>query len=457
MSFLDDTVREVQNAVEQRFLFRKLGLPFDYASSPDDFPSKAFATAKEARAALPDIHGRGSGYAYSCRNHAMLFDSYLLRMELGLNAGNDEQILDRLIGGLIRLATVAPKAFLVGGLAPDGRGFYAGTCWENHAAWAFAASRGMETSAVAPESQEKFRSIAGKWADRLRRDKYVLKTIDGKPLPDADLSAPGSSMGPMLLATVLTLCLASREEKDREEYAALAEENGRSRLGQFDGLKELSPERLLWRQTCLSIIFRHDPDAGRRDLAREGMVALARVASKRIDAWRGWDPGLVDANVELDWRGRPPAESPNAPFAFSPHQSWLRMEREQPIEESLNAMYAVLLAGDRELAECVAEPFASCLGAVPWGKVMTLSALAPVVAVHARGLELGLWDQALLDSRRMEPASEMSFAAKYLEPDYDEANPGKAGHSAPPPGKNREPEPGKGGGEGKRRKRRRRR
>jgi len=50
-------------------------------------------------------------------------------------------------------------------------------------------------------------------------------------------------------------------------------------------------------------------------------------------------------------------------------------------------------------------------------------------------VEMGLWDVDLFESRREPPSSEISFAAKYLEPDYDEENPGKAGHSSPPPGK----------------------
>ncbi len=65
--FLDEAIRQAQAAAEQKFLFRKIGLPFDYASQPDDFPSKAFANAKEARSNLPNPDGLGSGFHFSCR------------------------------------------------------------------------------------------------------------------------------------------------------------------------------------------------------------------------------------------------------------------------------------------------------------------------------------------------------------------------------------------------------
>lgn len=458
--FLDDHIRQAQEAVEQKFLFRKIGLPFDYASSPDDFPSKAFANAKEARSNQPNPSGLGAGYHFSCRNHSLLFDSYLLRLEAGIEGAGDEAILDRLIGGLIRLATVAPKSFLVGGLAPDGRGFYAQPRRENHVAWAFAVMRGLSTAAIAPESQEKFRSIAGKWIDRVKREKYRLMTVDGRPVPGGDMAQPEADSGPFLLAMLLTAAKASGEAKDYELYAAMAEEESRARLGSF------SPENtwdgdmsgLLWRQAAWSIIAGHDPETERVEIAKQRLRENASAAAGHVGVWRGWDASLLETPVDLDWRKFPKVSLEDSPYGFTPPESWRRLAGEFPVEDALSAAYTVLLAGDAELLEPQAADMEECFATIPWASLMTLGAIAPVIGVHARGVEMGLWDKALYEALREGPSSEVSFAARYMEPDYDADNPDKAGHLGPPPGKKKAEGQSKGepGPQGKKRRRRRR-
>lgn len=459
--YLDETIRQVQAAVEQKFLFRKIGLPFDYASSPEDFPSKCFATAKEARSNLPNPTGLGAGFHFSCRNHALLFDSYLLRVESGIEGAGDEAILDRLIGGLIRLATVAPKSFLVGGLAPDGRGFYGQPKRENHAAWAFSCMRGLTTAAIAPESQEKFRSIAGKWMDRIRREKFRLNTVDGKASPRGDISQPEAENGSLLLAMVMTGAKASGEEKDWQQYIQLAEENNRARLGSHtpeDGWSGRIPE-LLWRQAVLSVIADNDPEPERVELAKARMRENAAAALGRIGAWRAWDGGLIEEPVDLDWRKCNKVSQDESPYGFARPASWERIDREGAIEETLSAAYIVLMCGDAALMDGQAEEVAECLRTVPWGNLVSLAAMAPAVGVHVRGAEMGLWDEGLYDSRREAPSSETSFAAKYMEPDYDDENPDKGGHTDVPPGKRKAEQKAKGengGGGGGHKKRRRR-
>ncbi len=455
MAFLNDAVQRALAAVEQKFLFRKIGLPFDYASNPDDFPSKAFANAKEARNNLPNPTGLGGGYHYSCRNHALLFDSYLLRLEMGIEAPGDEAILDRLIGGLIRLATIAPKSFLVGGLAPDGRGFHAQPRLDNHVAWAFAVFRGLATSAISPESQEKFRSIAGKWIERVKREKFRLHTVDGKPVPDGDFSRPEPGTGPHLLAMLLTAARASGEGKDHELYAAMAEEEGRARLQPLrDCDIQEDMQSMLWRQAALALLAGNDPEPSRAALARGRLRDNAQTASRRIVTWREWTPPPAESALDLDWRKRPRVSPDESPLGFLPHESWALLEAERNLETALDAMYIMLLAADAEFVEPHAAEMEECLAGVPWEGLSGLNAVAPVAGVHARGLELGLWDKALYDSHRVTPSSETSFSAKYLEPDYDADNPDKAGHRSEPPGKRKDEPPGKSDGKKKRRRRR---
>lgn len=450
--FLDEAVRQAQAAVEQKFLFRKIGLPFDYASSPDDFPSACFATAKEARANQPNPTGFGAGFHFTCRNHALVFDSYLLRLEAGIEAPGDEAILDRLIGGLIRLATVAPKSFLVGGLAPDGRGFYGCTLRENHAAWAFAVTRGLFTAAISPESQEKFRSIAGKWMDRVRREKFRLNSIDGKQTPWGDLSRAEPDAGPFLLAMLLTAARASGDAREYQAYETAAEEESRARMGGFGTDAPMAD--LLWRQAAWSLIAEGDPDDTRKGIAKERMRGYAEAAAKRVDDVLLWDPSLADVELDIDWRQFRKVPLQESPLGFEAPESWKRLEGEGLLESGLSAAYIMLLAGEKGLLEDHADALARCLRDVDWSRMASLGPVAKAIGVHARGVELGLWDEGLYDSRRETPSSEVSFAAKYLEPEYDEANPGKAGHASPLPQPSRQD--GQGGG-GKRRRRKKRR
>lgn len=457
MTILDEAVRRAQNAVETRFLFRKLGLPFDFASDPDDFPSRNFAVARETRAGVPNPSGLGTGFAHSCRNHALLFDGYLARIELGVESPSDEMILDRLIGGLIRLATVAPKSFLIGGLAADGRGFYGAADWRNHAAWSFAALRGYGTAAISPESQEKFRSIVGKWLDRLKRDRFQVLSVDGKPSPDGDLAANDPRVGPAYLAALLAGALVGGDAEAFALYEAALSAEDCARLGAAPADPADVDDAALWRQTALSVVVRHDPDPDRAGPARKRMLDNARAAMRDVGRWREWDDSLVGVEVDLNWRDRPRApEAETGGLGFRPHESWERIAREKAVHDALAAMLIVMLAGDKALGEEAAPEIEACVAGIPWDRIVWLDALSPLIAIHARGVEMDLWDRGLYDSRRVEDQAEVSIAAKYLEPDYDKENPDKAGHRAPPPGKagkNAPPKPDPGG----RRKKRRRR
>ncbi|MCC8108046.1 MAG: hypothetical protein LIQ30_03160 [Planctomycetes bacterium] len=458
--FVDDAVRAAQAAVEWRYLFRKIGLPFDYASDPDDFPSKAFATAREARSNLPNPSGLGGGYHFSCRNHALLFDAYLLRIELGIETAGDEAILDRLIGGLIRLATIAPKSFLVSGLAPDGRGFYGAPRRENHAAWSFAVARGLVTAAIAPESQEKFRSIVGKWINRVRRERFRLHGVDGKAVSGGDFSLPEAADGPLYLAMHLVAAKASQEDRDFEQYVQAVLENDGARLAPYTpdgGWQNRLPE-LLWRQASLALLAANDYDEARVVRYRALLVDNAKAAIPFVDVWRKWDASLADEPVDLNWRTFPKAPLEETPYGFTPPESWRRIDNDRFLEDALSASYAALFAADADLVRDAADSMQECLTTIPWEKCLTLTAVAPAIGVHARGVELGLWDTTLFESRRTTPSSETSFAAKYLEPDYDEFHPDKAGHRTAPPGKKKPPpEQAAAKSDGTKRRRKRRR
>ncbi|MDR2391748.1 MAG: hypothetical protein LBE84_08740 [Planctomycetota bacterium] len=449
-AFLDNLVRRAMTAIEERFLFRKIGLPFDYAAERDNFPSPNLATAREARSLVPNPSGLGGGYHFSCRNHALLFDAYLLRLELGIEGEGDEAILDRLIGGLIRLATVAPRSFLVGGLSPDGRGFFAWPSRENHAAWTFAIMRGMTTAAIAQETQDKFHSIACKWLDRLRRERFILSGVDGKPVPGAGrpLSSPDPDNGPFHLAMLLAGARASGLPADYDAYAAAAAESGGARLSGFSG-EEAAPT-FFWRQASLHLMASFDPDPGRSAKAARLLAANAELAADRLEKWREWDPALAGVKPDLDWRHFSRAPLSEKGLGFAPPESWRRLAGEDRAAEALYAMHALLLSGSPETIQAHAETMAECLSQPFWPDMTQLTAIAPIPGIHARGTETGLWDQDLFASKRMPPASETSFAAKFLDPDYDRLNADKSGHDVPS-----RPEAGEPGGRRKRGRKRR--
>ncbi len=142
-------------------------------------------------------------------------------------------------------------------------------------------------------------------------------------------------------------------------------------------------------------------------------------------------------------------------WGFEPPESWKRLEGEALLESGLSAAYIMLLAGEKALLEDHADALARCLRGVDWSKMASLGPLAKAIGVHARGVELGLWDEGLYASKRETPSAEVSFAAKYMEADYDAANPDKAGHASSLAQSSRQD--GQGGGGGKRRRRKKRR
>ena len=82
---------------------------------------------------------------YNCvLNNALLFDGLASRFEIGFASEQDDVIFDRLIGGTIRLGTVAPKSIIVRGLTGDGRYFYPESLLNTVVLWVFTAWRTVE-------------------------------------------------------------------------------------------------------------------------------------------------------------------------------------------------------------------------------------------------------------------------------------------------------------------------
>lgn len=435
---LNDRVRTIQNALEQRFIFRKLGLCYDYASDPEDFPRKTLPTAKEARENQPNAAGLGTGMADCTRNGGLLFDGYLLRLELGVADPDEERIFDRLIGGLIRIATTAPKGYLARGLTPDGRGFYNESSLEAHLFWAFAAWRGFTTSAIAVESQGKIQNIASRWIARLEQDRFTIPPLQGRGA-GIDLTLQNWERAPVLLALLAVAHAITDDGHWRQVYEDKATENNGARLSWSLPADATEVTLLLNTQLALHLLAAVDEDESRQAMVRERMRALAGRVAPSLRRYADCKQPILEETPDLDWRAldlpvtAATVESGRAAFRLP--MAWRRILHEaETVATAMEAALVVLLAGDRELAEPHAEAMADCLRNAPWDQLWLAHALAPAASVHARGVELELWETEIL-ARPLTVDGTESLVAPYLAEDFDDEHPEIAGHTDMPPRK----------------------
>jgi hypothetical protein len=437
---LDSVIRKIQSRLEESFIYRKLGLCFDYAAPPGQFPPQTLPNPKEARNMQPNPDGEGTGIFESAHNGALLFDGYLLRLELGIAAPEEETVFDRLIGGLIRTATIAPRNFLVRGLTADGRGFYGRVDPDSHLLWAYSAWRGFRTGAMASESQVKIQNIVAKWIGRIQQQEYVLTPLSGETLPAGNLLALDWHTGPKLLALLAVAANITGDAAIKSIFIEKADENSSARVGFAVPGGVENPFELMSLQIAFFLLLQFDENEDRKSVIRKRMREVSAQAARFLSAYRELDPEILADAPDLDWRKLSNSSPELAP-------AWRRFPHERKtVVASLQAALAILLEGDKDAAEPHAEIIADCLQTVPFDKLWLASALAPALSVHALGFELGLWDQEL-GNRIYAIDGTSSLVADYMAEDFDERRPELAGHTvspkkaAPPP-----PEPGKRNG-----------
>lgn len=488
---LNPRVQAAMNVLADAFVFRKLGICYDLRAGDGDFPSKLLPTAKEVTQSKPDARGRRTGMSEAALNNALLFDGYALRLEIGFAEPDEDRIFDRLIGGAIRLAIIAPKSALVGGLAPDGKSFYPAPGADNYIAWAFYAWRVATSSTVSPESQGKLRNIASRWIARLEADKFVL------PGQDNALNEKDWSHQPLLPGVLAAAWALTGEEKWKK--LALETADFSAALPPEAGAREI-----LTTQLALHLFTRIFATAEGEEAipcveaARERMLALLPLAASHLDKYKGFKPAVIPpaqvrltapeasaqtANAEA---GKPAAPgkgdkadkgekadgaegAENAKVAKLPVADWRAIpaagdapegwqavfQEETTLVPAAEAAMACLLLGQKEALESYVPQLTGLIRETPWEGARLAASLCPVVAVHARGVELALWDAPLGDYH-FEFDVTKTLVERFMSPEFDEQNPQLAGHADSPekPKQNEEE-----GGEktGKRRRRRRKR
>lgn len=430
---LGDVVNAGFVAITEGFLYRKIGLCFDYFSPAGSFPRKTIPTAKEARQGLPNATGAGTGIAESARNGGILFDTYLTRLESGFAGANDERVFDRLIGGLIRTATVAPQGFLVRGLTPDGRGFYPVTDIDAHLFWAHSAWRGYHTPVIAYESQQKIRNIVGKWINRLEKSKFTLLTVDGNAQENGDLQAIDWQNGPKFLALLAVAADLTKDVRLWELYREKVAENDSARLRCQIPQDLTHPHELQSVQFALRLLTDLDEDENRRALFQTARHEVALSAVPFLLRYQETKDSIFEETPDLNWRKiSPDDDSATTDDEFVMPAAWRRLGHEkETVQASLEAAMILLLTEDLSLLSDFAGAIQECLTRVPWKKLWLASSLTAGLNTYVRGVDLGLWEEDEL-AVRQDLSATIPRIEKYLQEEYDEEHPSEAGHLTAP-------------------------
>lgn len=435
-TLINDLIRPALDSLSDTLVFRKLGICYDYRSLPDDFPSRCLPGAKETSAQKPDPRGSRTGMARCALNNALLFDGYALRVEIGFADPAEDKVFDRLIGGAIRLATIAPKGALINGLSPDGKSYYPAVTSESCVAWAFYAWRAALTSTVALESQEKLKNIAARWISRLDSDKFIL------PGGDTSLTGKDWSQQPLIGGIAAAAWALTGEAK----WKKLAEENA-----VYDAPlpTEATMAQLLPAQLALHLTEQILTGTPAAEAAKQRQLALLPLAASRLKLYAGFVP--AEKIEKLDWHDLPATAQEALPPVWKQ-----AVREEETVSESVLAAYGCLLCHDPVALEAYVGDLRALVAGLPWQQLWLAASLCPAAAVHARGLELGLWDEALKEYKfGFDPA--IPLVERYMSADYDEKNPEKAGHSEGPERPQEVEEGVEKSREGKRRRRRRKR
>jgi hypothetical protein len=383
--------------LEHNFIFRKLGVCYDYASASGDFPRSTLPRGEEARNGQPNAAGIGTGMAQCSYHLGLLMDGYLARLELGLSRLEEDRILDRFVAGLIRSATTGPEGRLVRGIAPDGRSFYPAGGLLHQVLYGHALRRACESSTIAPDSQAKLRDICGKWLRRLRDNEWDCEALtpeEGRLRPDPAAADPLRDW--IRRISYLQLVAVGVTVSGDREWSELWET-----LDQGADALRLSPElpaelqdgeTLVAMQVALTDLMNVEIAAARHETCNLLRRKIAHRCQGWLDNWRGYRP--PEELPALDWRQDLPAgDAPEAELWQRVYQTWPALAAEvRAVRPAMQAALVVMLSGDEDLVGGRSGAIAECLRQVPWPALLDAGSLAPLPLVHALGHERDLWD-----------------------------------------------------------------
>lgn len=407
-NLINEAINQNIDDLAEKFFFRKLGVCYDYRCGSSGFPSQFLPKAKDVSSSLPDACGTGTGMFDSLFNNTFLLETLALRFELGIARASEDRILDRLIGGAIRFSTIGPKSGMIRGLAPDGRSFYPDSGDESFVLWAYYAWRTCNSPAVAIESQGKLSNIASRWINSLNSADFV------PPASDKILGA-GEWYSVLYLPA---LQAAVGDLASEEKWKKLALEK---LPAEFPAISDAATARqLLDCMLCLNLLFSVFPDEAKLQPLVAYRQKLIAKCENLLTVWKD-NPCADNAEMpELDWRTRENGDQ---------QAGWERLQKEaDTLGEALLAASGIMLcAGNDEIVQNAAV-IEEMLRGVCWSGCWNAQSLILSSFVHARGVELQLWDKEISEYQITFDTS-ATLVEKFMAEDYDEKNPDLAGHT----------------------------
>ncbi len=395
---LSENVNSATVHLEESFIFRKMGIVFDYASRPGDFPRAALPKKKDIESGKPNVAGIGTGIGECLDNTCLLLDGYLTRIELGISQGNDERIMDRLIAGLIRLGTVSQRKRIVRGFTPDGRFYYNSYSAINCTYYAHGLLRAFETPTVSPESQIKLRDIGNKWMLAFKSNNFEMPGIVNEKnilIPLDSMSEEKRWENRIRIIHLIAVMQHMKKGNWDEMYKEYAFDEG----GDFK-VKAVLPEtltdsaKLMSLQIALSDLARLKKEGAeitninllRKKISFRCLNAIKNftpptLAEDITEATLDWREDLVEGNVTL-------GELKNRT-----KDAWPRIKEEMDmVFPAISSALCVMLSGDEDLIKEYAGFIEKIIAGVEWSKLWTATSIAPLLLVHALGHEYSLWD-----------------------------------------------------------------
>lgn len=409
---LNQHIKTAIETINQNFVYRKLGCCYDYRMpSETDFSLKSLPNAGEINQLLPDKSGKDTGMYNSILNNCLLFDGLAYRFEVGFAEENEYVLLDRLIGGTIRLATIAPKNLIIRGLSADGRYFYNNTDSAAALLWHHTAWRITTTPTVSPASQIKLINIASRWFSHFANNNYTLPEAE-TPLGE------GNDLDRLKLSAILAFnSTISRKDELLKEFDLKFSQD--FIIPANSTLPELLVAQLSL--NMISSIFAENSAVTTRAAVLLREISLKAV--KYLNNFRQLDLELLEKEADPDWRNFS-AETPTIS-----QQKY--SNEENSVTAAAQAMYIILNSSAQEIIKENAETMAEIIQTVPWEKLSLASALTALPSCHCRGVDLQLWDKPL-EEFISSFTDESTLVAEFLTDDYDDKNPSKAGHTHAP-------------------------
>ena len=410
---LNDITNETLKKLSSEFVYRKLGLCYDYPTKDGVFPLKTLPRADEVCNDKPSPNGKNTGMYDCILNNALLFTGLASRFEIGFASQLDEIIFDRLIGGTIRLGTVAPKNVIIRGLTADGRYFYSESTLDTALLWIFTTWRTVSTTAVSIESQQKLINITSRWINKVSSQNYKIKE-DSEPINFDD------TLNKIKFSAILAICA---KILNNESWKKLFYEKF---CGEFSLPKSICISELLNIQTALNTITEiFSDDSKITAITLPLMQKVAQKAIPAINKYKELKTELFDIEFNSDWRNFSTDSNSQTPV-----QQRINNENES-ITLATQAMLILLYSKATTLIQDNKSCLIEAIKSIPWNQLILASSLTPLAEIHAKGVEYKLWDEVLFEYN-ISFEAEASLVAEFLEQDYDKKHEDKAGHINPP-------------------------